>query len=76
MEGLEVKEAIKPPDGGEVFLESAWEYAPDQADHGPALLAEAGVRGTPVGWTIGGGVAREPLGIDFSKPPPHTMQKK
>ena len=44
-----------------------------------ARRAEAlrkGVRGTPVGWGIAGGLAKGPLTLDYTKPPPHTVRKK
>lgn len=41
-----------------------------------ATVLKTGVRGTPVGWSIGKGLGREPLGMDFTKPPPHAAQQR
>ena len=41
-----------------------------------AAALRKGVRGTPVGWGIAGGLAKGPLTLDYTKPPPHTVRKK
>jgi hypothetical protein len=52
------------------FLASKYVGYYDSYQAKRAEVLQKGVRGTPIGWTIGGGVAREPLGMDFSTPPP------